>query len=176
MRDQEREKILALTRKCLTDPKYKEFESYIRKTAEQHTLLHHEAYLKEADGGKALKELTEIMNNIGYEGFTSENSKDSSRGAVGQIKEVLKAGGKLGFNVVLESLKAGGIENYVKQQAVNGSKKVGSYIAHCVADRIKATLSGKSTTLGNNSVAAEPCKSCVVSTNHGKTKAPEVSR
>ncbi len=53
-RDQEREKILLLTKKCLTDPKYKEFESYIKQTAEQHILLHHEAYLKEADGGKQL--------------------------------------------------------------------------------------------------------------------------
>lgn len=142
-RDKEREQILLLTKKCLTDSKYKEFESYIKQTAEQHIELHHEAYLKESDGGKALTELTEVMQNIGYKGFTSENSQDSSRGAVGKIKDVLKAGGKLGFNIVLESLKAGGVENYVKQQAIEGSKKVGSYVANSIADRIKTTLSGK---------------------------------
>lgn len=111
-RDKEREKILQLTKKCLTDAKYKEFESYIKKTAEEHIELHHKAYLKEADGGKALNELTEIMQNIGYKGLGLDNSKNSSRGAAGTIKDVLKAGGKLGFNVVLESLKAGGFENY----------------------------------------------------------------
>lgn len=64
-RDQEREKILLLTKKCLTDAKYKEFKPYIRKTAKQHIETHHEAYLEEADGGKALSELCEIMQNIG---------------------------------------------------------------------------------------------------------------
>lgn len=167
---------IALTRKYLTEPKYKEFELYIKKTAEQHIELHHEAYLKEADGGKSLKELTEIMKNIGYKSFEAENSKDSSESTVGKIKDVLKAGGKLGFNVVLESLKAGGVENYVKQQAVNGSKKVGSYVAHCVADRIRATLSGKSTTLGNNSVAAEPCKSYVAGIKQGASKSSGILR
>ncbi|ACR47963.1 hypothetical protein RPR_p19 (plasmid) [Rickettsia peacockii str. Rustic] len=142
-RDQEREKILLLTKKCLTDPKYKEFESYIKKTAKQHIELHHQAYLEEADGGKVLKELTEIMQNIGCKGFEAVNSKDSSSSTVEKIKDVLKAGGKFGFNVVLESLKQGGVENYVKQQAIDQSKKVGSYVGHCVADRIRATLSGK---------------------------------
>ncbi|WP_342224992.1 Sca4 family spreading effector [Rickettsia endosymbiont of Urophora cardui] len=175
-RDQEREQILLLTKKCLTEPKYKEFESYIKKTAEQHIELHHEAYLKEADGGKSLKELTEIMNNIGYEGFTSENSKDSSKSTVGKIKDVLKAGGKLGFNIVLESLKAGGVENYVKQRAIEESKKVGSYVANSIADRIRATLSGKSTALGNNSVAAEPCKSYVAGINQGASKSSGILR
>ncbi|HJD66713.1 MAG TPA: cell surface protein, partial [Rickettsia endosymbiont of Bembidion nr. Transversale] len=176
LRDKEREKILLLTKKCLTNPRYKEFESYIKKTAEQHIELHHEAYLKEADGGKSLKELTEIMKNIGYKGFEVQNSKDSSKAAVGRIKEVLKAGGKLGFNVVLESLKKSGFENYVKQQAVNQSKKVGSYVAHHLADRIRATLSGKSAALSNNSIATEPCKSYVVGINQGASKSSVVSR
>lgn len=138
--------------------------------------MHHEAYLKEADGGKSLTELTEIMNNIGYKSFTSENSQDSSRGAVGKIKDVLKAGGKLGFNIVLESLKVGGVENYVKQKAIEESKKVGSYVANSIADRIKATLSGKSTTLSNNSVSAEPCKSYVVGINQCASKSSGLSR
>ncbi|EER20754.1 Sca4 family spreading effector [Rickettsia tamurae] len=175
-RDKEREKILLLTKKCLTDPKYKEFESYIKKTAEQHIELHHEAYLKEADGGKSLKELTEIMKNIGYKSFEEENSKNNSKGASGKIKDVLKAGGKLGFNIVLESLKAGGVENYVKQKAIEESKKVGSYIAHCVADRIKGTLCGKQSYANDNGVSAKTFKSCVVSASHSKNKSSEVLR
>ncbi|KJV91136.1 Sca4 family protein [Rickettsia bellii] len=175
-RDKEREKILELTRRYLTDAKYKKFESYIRKTAEQHIELHHEAYLKEADRGKSLKELTEIMNNIGYKGFEAENSKDSSKGAMGQIKDVLKAGGKLGFNVVLESLKQGGVENYVKQQAVKGSKKVGNYVAHCIADRIREKLGGKHLHANDNGVSAKTFKSCVVSASHSKNKSSEVLR
>lgn len=137
--------------------------------------MHHEAYLKEADGGKSLKELTEIMNNIGYKGFEAENSKDSSTGSVGKIKEVLKAGRKLGFNIVLESLKQSGVENYVKQQAIDQSKKVGSYVAHCIADRIKGRLCGKQSYANDNSVSAKTFKSCVVE-SQSKTKAPKVSR
>lgn len=175
LRDQEREKILELTKKYLTEPKYKEFESYIKKTAEQHIELHHEAYLKEADGGKALKELTEIMQNIGYKGIETENSKNSSRGAAGTIKDVLKAGGKLGFNVVLESLKRSGIENYVKQKAIEESKKVGSYVAHCVADRIRATLSGKAQNSASTSSSAA-IKQNVIGMNGNTSKSLGVGR
>lgn len=121
----------------LGDPKYKEFEPYIRKTAEQHIKLHHQTYLEEADGGKALKELAEIMKNIGYKGFEAENSKNSAKSTMGKIKGVLIAGGKFGFNVVLESLKQGVFKNYVKQQAIEQSKKVGRYVMHCIADRFK---------------------------------------
>ncbi|MCC8418811.1 MAG: Sca4 family spreading effector [Rickettsia endosymbiont of Glossina mortisans submortisans] len=174
-RDKEREQILLLTKQCLTDSKHKQFEPYIKQTAEQHIKLHHEAYLKEADGGKSLTELTEIMNNIGYKSFTSENSQDSSRGAAGKIKDVLKAGGRLGFNVVLESLKAGGVENYVKQKAIEESKKVGSYVANSIADRIKATLSGKAQNSASTSSSAA-IKQNVIGMNGNTSKSLGVGR
>ncbi|MFP3011462.1 MAG: hypothetical protein ACEY3D_00165 [Rickettsia sp.] len=41
LRDKEKEEILLLTKKCLTNPKYKEFEPYIKKTEKQHIELHH---------------------------------------------------------------------------------------------------------------------------------------
>ncbi|ODA37411.1 cell surface protein [Rickettsia sp. wb] len=175
-RDQEREKILELTKKCFTDAKYKELTPYIRKTAKQHIEMHHEAYLAADDEGKALSELSEIMQNIGYKSFEAENTKNNSRGAVGQIKEVLKAGAKLGFNVVLESVRQGGFENYLRQQAVNQTKKVGSYVAYSIADRLKSKLCGIQASSNDNNVSAKAFKSCVVSASQSKSKAPEVSR
>lgn len=115
------------------------------------------------------------MQNIGYKGFTSDNSQDSSRGAVGKIKDVLTAGGKLGFNFVLESLKAGGFENYVKQQAIEGSKKVGSYVANSIADRIRATLSGKAQNSASTSSSAA-IKQNVIGMNGNTSKSLGVGR
>ncbi|MFP3011461.1 MAG: hypothetical protein ACEY3D_00160 [Rickettsia sp.] len=115
------------------------------------------------------------MQNIGYKGIELDNSKTSSRGAVGKIKDVLTAGGKLGFNVVLESLKQGGVENYVKQQAIESTKKVGRYVHARVADRIRATLSGRAQNSASTSSSAA-IKQNVIGMNGNTSKSLGVGR
>jgi hypothetical protein len=58
------------------------------------------------------------------------------------IKAILKTGGKFGFGVAKEMFKQGGIENYAKQQAVEQSHKIGSYVANKVADPLKEKFAG----------------------------------
>ena len=187
-RDKEREKILLLTKKCLTDAQYKELKPYIRKTAKQHIEAHHEAYLEEADGGKALSELYEIVQNIGFKGFgveggaeTGSNAESSlttnSRNALEksrtqQLKGILKAGTKLGFNVVLESIKSGGIDVYLRQQAIESGKQVASYAAKSIADKLRDRLCGKVSC----NTASETGFSSYVSVQQSNSKSSGVSR